>query len=99
MNRYKQNIASNEIKSAEERTDTPAPNKITISFPSSQIHGYDEEDTTTPVSVYLYAPSKKSVKIDISSKISMNDIKKIVEDKIGIKTDHQLLYLSGKNVT
>lgn len=29
----------------------------------------------------------------------MSDIKKIAEDKIGVKADHQLLYLSGKNVT
>lgn len=29
----------------------------------------------------------------------MSDIKNIVEERIGIKRDHQLLYLNGKNVT
>lgn len=70
-----------------------------ITFPSHNTNSYEEEDPTTPVTIYLHSPASKSVKIEIATKISMPDIKKIVEERIGIKQDHQLLYLNGKNVT
>jgi hypothetical protein len=73
--------------------------KMTISFPSHNIGRYEEEDSTAPVTIYLHSPSNKSVKIEIANKISMSDIKNIVDERIGIKRDHQLLYLNGKNVT
>lgn len=76
MNRYKENIDSKNPHITEGKTEMQ-PNKITISFPSSQVHAYDEEDTTNPVTIYLYAPSKKSVKVQVSPKIPMSDIKKI----------------------
>ncbi len=76
----------------------PSNNKITISFPT-QLNHYDDDDPTTPIPIYLHAPTKKSVKIVLAAKISVSDIKKVVEEMIGIKIDHQLLYLNGKNVT
>lgn len=77
---------------------SPSNNKITISFPT-QVNHYDDDDPTAPIPIYLHAPSKKSVKIDLAAKISVADIKKVVDEMIGIKKDHQLLYLNGKNVT
>lgn len=96
MKRYKKEDA---IPSDYQDKTTESSRKITISFPSSQVHTYDEEETNDPVSIYLYAPSKKSVKVEVPPKILMQDIKKIVEERIKIKTDRQLLYLNGKNVT
>jgi hypothetical protein len=53
----------------------------------------------TPVTIYLRSSSKKSAKIEVTSKISMKDIKVIAEEKLGMSKERQILHLNGKNVT
>lgn len=65
----------------------------------SNIQTEEEEDPTALVTIYLHVVAKKSAKIEVASKSSIQDIKKIIESKLDIKKDRQLLYLNGKNVT
>ena len=88
------------FNSIRKQTNQPPPSNISNISPSISAHPTNtEEDSTTPVTIYLHYPSFKSVKVTIGPQLSMLEIKQVVEDKLGVKKDRQILHLNGKNVT
>ena len=75
-----------------------SPSKISLNFPS-QVNSYENDDPTLPVTVYLYIQQKKSIKVELTAKVAMSEIKGIVEQRMAIRRDLQIIYLNGKNVT